>query len=499
MLAALLAAITFSHYMGQADQPSLLAHLVQDVGLSRFDLERILYLAPIIWSGFLFGRRGVLLVSALALMAMLPRVVFISPHPAESLFETGAVFVVGGWAGLSAAMLMEERDRHIQLATLYRVSSDVARSLDLQQILSSSVRSVVEGLRLDAAMVFLLDGDSGDLVLTSHHGLAAETAAGLARLSADNSLNGIVARTGEPLYVADSLNDPRLHNKFVRQAGIRSQVIVPVRAKGSVLGTLCVASCSLRRFRPGEVELLAAIGNHLGVALEKARLYAERERMEENLHYYLQQITRAQEEERKRIARELHDETIQALVIHSRHLDELASDEGVCSMERLRARLEELYEETNEIIQGVRRLSRDLRPATLDRLGLLPALERLAADVVQDEPLQVEVRTVGRERRLSDEAAIALFRIAQEALNNVRRHARATHAEVVVEFLENRVRLTVRDDGKGFACPKPLSALPRDGKLGLAGMEERVRLLGGTVEVDSEPGRGTRVTVEAPL
>jgi signal transduction histidine kinase len=234
------------------------------------------------------------------------------------------------------------------------------------------------------------------------------------------------------------------------------------------------------------------------MALEKAKLYAQRERMEENLHFYLQQITRAQEEERKRIARELHDDTIQALVIHSRRLDELASDESM-PVEKMRVRLEDLLEDTNEIVHGVRRMSRDLRPATLDRLGLLPALERLAADASQEGQLAVEVRTTGRERRLTDEAAIALFRIAQEALNNVRRHAQASRVDIMVEYMDSRLRLTVSDDGKGFARNAPLSALPRHGKLGLAGMEERAHLLGGEATIESELGKGTRVTVEVPV
>ncbi|MHB1006562.1 MAG: GAF domain-containing sensor histidine kinase [Chloroflexota bacterium] len=498
LLVGLMTAITLSHYGPNIEQLTAFDRLLTEVGLSRFDVQRILYLVPIIWSGFLFGRRAVLITAALSLAFMAPRAVAISPHPGESLLETFAVFLVGGWAGFSSALLMEERDRHLQLEALYRVSSVASTSLDLHQILDSSIERVMDVLRVDAVLVFLVDDESGALMLTAYDGISDVAAEEFARLSLAGSLNGRVARNGEPLYVEDSLTSPQVTYAAVRREGIRSQLIVPLRSKGNVLGTLCAATRRHRRFLKGEVELLIAVGNHIGVAVEKARLYAQKDHMEEDLRFYVQQITRAQEEERKRIARELHDDTIQALVIHSRRLDELASDEQATA-NAIRDRLEKLREETNDIIHGVRRLSRDLRPATIDRLGLLPALERLAADVAERARIEVVVSARGAERRLPDEVTITLFRIAQEALTNVWRHAQASRADLVVEFTENRVRLIVGDDGRGFTPRTPLAMLPRDGKLGLAGMEERSRLLGGTVRIDSTPGEGTTVTVEAPV
>ncbi len=498
LLALLLGAITFSHYSSAGEAAPFLIHLIEDLGLSRWDFERILYIIPMVWSGFLFGRKGVLVTAAASLAGMLPRAAFFSPHQAESLFEAGVVFVVGGWAGLSSALLVEERDRHLQMAALYRVSSVVAGSLELAEILESGIANLMQVLKADAVMVFLKDTEADDLRLTAHRGISPQLAESCAHLPLGEGLNGTVARTGEPLFVEDTLTDPRLAVHAVRDARIRSQLIVPLRAHGQVLGTLCVATYDRRRFRPGEVDLLAAIGNHIGVAVEKARLYAHMQRMQESLRNYVHEITRAQEEERRRIARELHDDTIQALVIHSRRLDELASAESVGS-DDWRAKLEDLRQQINGIIDDVRRLSRDLRPAILDRLGLLPALERLASEVTQHSQVLVRVESSGVERRLPAEVELALFRIAQEALRNVWRHAGASRAEVKVEFAERKVRLVVVDDGKGFARPSTLVDLPRHGKLGLAGIEERTQLLGGTLRVDSELGKGTTLTVEVPL
>ena len=228
-----------------------------------------------------------------------------------------------------------------------------------------------------------------------------------------------------------------------------------------------------------------------------ARNITEQKKMNENLRFYLQQATRAQEEERKRISHELHDDTVQALVVLSRQLDALAtSSNGI--PEEAKKRLEELWQQTDSILQGVRRLSQDLRPAAIDRLGLLPAVRWLAEEVTKYSGVATNVQILGKEHRLPEEVAIALFRIIQEALRNVWRHSGATSAKITVEFTDNKTKITIRDNGKGFILAGNVGDLAKHGKLGLAGMQERVQLIGGTIHVQSEPGKGTTITVETP-
>jgi signal transduction histidine kinase len=228
-----------------------------------------------------------------------------------------------------------------------------------------------------------------------------------------------------------------------------------------------------------------------------ARDVTEEKRMRENERFYLQRVTMAQEEERKRIARELHDDTVQELIALSRELDELGTkSSGLPEQEK--ERLDRLWQQTDGIIAGVRRLSQDLRPATLDRLGLLPSIEWLASNVKDYSSIHVEVVTEGDERRLDPDIELVLFRIVQEALSNVWRHSQATAAQISVMFDTRTICIMVKDDGRGFDVPVSIGNLAKDGKLGLAGMQERAKLINGTVTIASEHGVGTVVTVGVP-
>ncbi|KPK21823.1 MAG: hypothetical protein AMJ76_01645 [Dehalococcoidia bacterium SM23_28_1] len=228
-----------------------------------------------------------------------------------------------------------------------------------------------------------------------------------------------------------------------------------------------------------------------------ARDITEEKRMQENLRFYLHQVTKAQEEERKRIARELHDETAQELVALSRRLDSLISAPSKLSRQDLKL-LEELQTQVDKILEGVRRFSQDLRPSVLDDLGLLPALEWLISDLEKQFGITIGMAVLGAERRFSPEVELVLFRVAQEALRNVWKHSGASRAWATVEFGDGKTTLSVRDNGKGFEAPRSPAELANVGKLGLAGMEERVRLVGGKLTLESKLHKGTTVTVEVP-
>jgi two-component system sensor histidine kinase DegS len=300
-----------------------------------------------------------------------------------------------------------------------------------------------------------------------------------------------VMTTGRSVVIADYPAYAGALPDFV-EVGVTSIVAVPIVSGDQPFGALSLVSLNkAKSFSDRDITILAGIGHQAGIAIENARLY-------ENMRFYVRQITRAQEDERKRIARELHDDTAQALIDLSRRLDNLAISREQLS-ETVIWRLEEFQELIDSILQGVRRFSRDLRPSVLDDLGLLPALEWLTANLTDEDGIETELKVYGDRRRLPPEAELALFRIVQEALSNVRRHSQASRVVTVVEFGEGRVRITVKDNGQGGELPGATSDLASTGKLGLIGMHERARLLDGTLTVRSEPGKGTTVTVDAPV
>jgi PAS domain S-box-containing protein len=221
------------------------------------------------------------------------------------------------------------------------------------------------------------------------------------------------------------------------------------------------------------------------------------QKREEQLTSYAATVMAAQEEERKRIARDLHDDTAQALIALSRRIETLR-EELRDSPEAAEQMLDDLKELTDQTTASVRRFSRDLRPSVLDDLGLVAALEWLVAETARRHKITTRVKVHGQERRLPPEVELACFRIAQEALNNTAKHAEATGAAVELYFGTGGCRLTVSDNGRGFDSA-PVTDLAGAGRMGVMGMHERAALLGGSLTVRSAPGEGTKVTVTIPL
>jgi len=221
----------------------------------------------------------------------------------------------------------------------------------------------------------------------------------------------------------------------------------------------------------------------------------EQKRLRENMEFYISEITKAQEEERKRIAREIHDESIQTLATLALDIDGISREKERLP-EDITSRLDRLRTEVNGILKGLRRFSHELRPGVIDQVGMVSALEILTEELNKENRVKTSLEVAGSERRLMPETELALFRIAQEALRNVRRHSRGTQAAIRLKFTRSKVKLTVSDDGRGFELPGMLSDFAAEGKLGLIGMQERARLLGGKLLVRSGLGRGTTVVVE---
>jgi signal transduction histidine kinase len=234
-----------------------------------------------------------------------------------------------------------------------------------------------------------------------------------------------------------------------------------------------------------------------GLASAFARMAGQIVTYRAGLQRYLRAITQSQDEERRRVARELHDETIQNMLAIDRQLELFLTSEDNPDQ---RGSLRQIHEMVQETIRGVRQISRNLRPLVLEDLGLIPAIESLISVLHDEEPgLNAALHIVGNPQHHSADHELALYRITQEALTNCRKHAGASRADVRLTFEDASVRLEIQDDGRGFSLPSSMAEFAHSGSFGLMGIQERVFALGGEFNIDSGEGEGTRLEVVLPL
>ncbi len=211
---------------------------------------------------------------------------------------------------------------------------------------------------------------------------------------------------------------------------------------------------------------------------------------------YVADVTQSQEEERKRIARDLHDDTVQTLIAIGQRLELLKA--SLDDPDKARGRLADLRSMVTGAIASVRQFSRDLRPLALEDLGLTAAMQYLVNQLAQREGIDVQFEVEGEVDGLPNDMQVAIYRILQEALNNVKKHAHATQVAVLAQFTARYVRLIVHDNGQGFEVPEAITDFARQGNFGIMGLHERAQLFGGEVTVASEANNGTTITLVMP-
>ena len=244
-------------------------------------------------------------------------------------------------------------------------------------------------------------------------------------------------------------------------------------------------------------ETLYSLASQAASALENARLYTELSERENQLRDLVGKLIMAQEEERRRVAYDVHDGLAQTAAAAHQHLQAFARHHPPCSA-GLQEELDETLDLVRELVGEARQVIYDLRPTVLDDFGLAAAV-RLQVAVLRAEGLEISLQESLGDGRLPPEIETTLFRITQEALTNIRKHAQATKASVVLDRPGNAVRLLVRDEGRGFRFDRATNTNGRGEKVGLSGMRERVSLLGGKFRLHSEPGRGTTIEAEVEL
>jgi signal transduction histidine kinase len=305
--------------------------------------------------------------------------------------------------------------------------------------------------------------------------------------------HGIVAQVvtdGQPRRISDVTRESEYLEIDPRT---RSELCVPLKVGERVIGVINLESTQPDAYTEADERLLMTIAGQLATAIERVRLFQAEQTSRRQLRALSRRLVEVQEAERGRVSRELHDEAGQTLSSLLLGLSLLAreADQPAAVI----ARAAELEAMVDKMLSNLHRLAMNLRPASLDHLGLVAALEQYVEAFSQQHGLAVQFETVGLGNdRLPQAVATTLYRVVQEALTNVTRHAQATRVDVLLERSADKLVTIVEDDGVGFA---PTAAL-QSGRLGLFGMRERAEVLGGTLTIESTVGAGTTILIEIP-
>ena len=400
----------------------------------------------------------------------------------------GLFILVFGAGGLVRSMQRARR-----LVILSQLSTALHRSGSVHDLLQDVLERAGDLLQLHSGWAFLRRSGADVYELAASYRLPRELEANQreAMRGSCRCLDMLIGQQlTEPVNIVNCM-------RLGRAGTIAQHASVPLRTSTGIAGLMNLVLPSGRLFGHRELALLATVGGEVGLAIEKTQLLEELAAKERIRGELIKRVLTVQEDERRRIARELHDETGQSLsaLIVSLDMVRAAVEDQPRTSEAL-DRLKDLAETT---LEEVRKLIYDLRPTVLDDLGLTAALRWYAHQ--QLEPRGVEVRFSVQlgDARLDTVVETTLFRIAQEAMWNIVKHSGATRVEVELSLVSNRVRLNVRDNGRGFRLDGQRPFDPLRGGLGLGGMHERAALIGGTVTISSSEGYGTEVAAELPL
>jgi signal transduction histidine kinase len=277
-------------------------------------------------------------------------------------------------------------------------------------------------------------------------------------------------------------------------ADMRSWLGIPLISTGKTLGMVVAASVKADFFTGDQVELAEAVVSQATVALQNAWLFEQVRAGRQRLQMLSRHLVEIQENERKFIARELHDETSQALTslklgLHS--IEQFGDSESTIGKQ-----VASLKTLADQILESLHRLAINLRPASLDHLGLVEALTSLVQSTGERSQIIARFKCLGTDHRnrLTEDLESSVYRIVQESLTNIVRHAKATCADVILEWQDDQIMIIVEDDGIGI----DLTSARASGRLGLVGMQERAEMLGGTLLIESNPNAGTTLVVEIP-
>jgi signal transduction histidine kinase len=387
------------------------------------------------------------------------------------------------------------------LMTLSRVSAAISGLTDLEGVLRVGLNSVLGIIDGEVGGIMLMDEETKTLSYRVYHGLSEEDATGM-RLRLGEGIAGKVAQSGRSTLLEDiSLEPDAARLDLISTEGLRAFVSIPLRAREQVLGVMNVASHIPRRFTKEDLHFLGSVGDQLGIAIEQTRLYERLRKARGRLRKLARQNLVAEEEERRRIARELHDETSQSLSGIALQLEALIEMSAMSGNQddKFVAGLKKVQSLTVQVHNEVSRVISNLHPALLDTLGLVAAIRQHAENRLQPLNINVLIETKGAERRFPPDVEATLFRVVQGAIGNIVQHSKAKNVSIVLTYQPDEFSLNISDDGQGFDVSEITDVEESGRGRGLFSMRERIGFLGGTSGVESKIGAGTMLWARIPI
>lgn len=386
--------------------------------------------------------------------------------------------------------------RNKELAAYNAIAVTVGQSLDLGVILNAVLDHIAEIMQINCGEIYVLDREREKFALMVTRGFSEQVTRS-EEMDLDEGLIGEVVKKAQPVIVHNLQKDQLPAEMTESGEKYFSLAALPLKAKTTVVGIMNLYWSDDVYPTPENIQLLTTLSSQIGVAIENATLWRELKTKEAVRTLLLEKVITAQEEERKRIARELHDQTSQSVASLLMGLEML---ENVESPEEIKERVEELRGITNSVLGELHDLALELRPSILDDLGLEAALERYIQEWSGKFRVKVDLHCYGLlNSRLPAQVELTVYRVVQEALTNIAKYAQAGSASILVERRKSAVTVIVEDNGVGFEVDRVLASPLEEKKLGIFGMEERVSVIGGEFTIESEPGAGTTIYIKIPL
>lgn len=382
-----------------------------------------------------------------------------------------------------------------QMAIFRGIAETLNRSFTLREALDGALHRIVELMNVQAGWIFLFHAGDQSFRLAADVNLPAALAVAGKRRMAGDCLCNAKLREGQFTEAVNLIQCARLEQALPNSPESHTHASVPLIAQDEAVGILNLLLPKGRSFSEGELDMLESVGHELAVTIQRARLFEKVRDQEQTTRELMQRLLVAQEEERGRIARDFHDHAGQLMTALLMQLDHLAG-QAERKDGQTAAALRKLYSLGERGMEELRKLVYELRPPSLDELGLPAAVRTYVESHVRPSGLQVDLQVNDMGARLPPDIETAAFRILQESVTNVLRHAHAHKVEIRLNRKPDLLVIMVRDDGAGF---DPEDDTVGRKSLGLAGMRERAQLVGGTLQILSSPGLGTTILARLPL